>query len=86
MILPSDLLQPVELTFTNIAITIVCWEGRWLADGAGYTARIGLGVRQNHPVNIVWDNPNTREDDEVEAVLRAAAGHLILLYLLTYSP
>ncbi len=56
--------------------------GRW----AGCTARIGLGVQQNHPVNIVWDNPNTREDDEVEAVLRAAAGRLILLYLLTCSP
>ena len=32
------------------------------------------------------DNASTHQDDEVEAVLRAAAGRLILLYLPTYSP
>jgi transposase len=35
---------------------------------------------------VAWDNSNTHEDDEVEAVLRGAAGRLVLLYLPTYSP
>ena len=42
-----------------------------------------------HPHEIVyvaWDNAATHEDDEIEAVVRAAAGRLVLLYLPTYSP
>ena len=42
-----------------------------------------------HPeerVYVAWDNSGTHQDDEVEAVLRAAAGRLVLLYLPTYSP
>lgn len=42
-----------------------------------------------HPtgtIYVAWDNAGTHEDDEVEAVVRAAAGRLILLYLPTYSP
>ena len=42
-----------------------------------------------HPtgtIYIAWDNASTHEDDEVEAVVRSAAGHLVLLYLPTYSP
>jgi putative transposase len=42
-----------------------------------------------HPHEIVyvaWDNASTHEDDEIEAVVRAAAGRLVLLYLPTYSP
>jgi len=42
-----------------------------------------------HPDEIVyvaWDNSSTHEADEIEAVVRAAAGRLILLYLPTYSP
>ena len=42
-----------------------------------------------HPtgtVYVAWDNADTHEDDEVEAVVRAAAGRLVLLYLPTYSP
>ncbi len=35
---------------------------------------------------MAWDNANTHADDEVEAVVHAAAGRLILLYLPTYSP
>jgi putative transposase len=44
---------------------------------------------EKHPrgrVYVTWDNSNTHEDDEVEAVLRGAAGRLVLLYLPTYSP
>ncbi len=42
-----------------------------------------------HPrgtVYVAWDNASPREDDEVEAVLRGAAGRLVLLYPPTYSP
>lgn len=42
-----------------------------------------------HPrerVYVAWDNAGTHQDDEVEAVLRGAAGRLVLLYLPTYSP
>ena len=42
-----------------------------------------------HPsgtIFIAWDNANTHQNDEVEAVVRAAAGRLVLLYLPTYSP
>ena len=35
---------------------------------------------------MAWDNAGTHEGDEVEAVLRGAAGRLVLLYLPTYSP
>ena len=44
---------------------------------------------EKHPhetVYVAWDNANTHQDDEVEAVVRGAAGQLILLYLPTYSP
>lgn len=37
-------------------------------------------------IYVAWDNADTHEDDEVEAVVRAAAGRLVLLYLPTYSP
>ncbi len=37
-------------------------------------------------VYVAWDNASTHQDDEVEAVVRAAAGRLVLLYLPTYSP
>lgn len=42
-----------------------------------------------HPTGtlfVAWDNASTHEDDEIEAVVRAAAGRLVLLYLPTYSP
>jgi putative transposase len=44
---------------------------------------------ERHPketIYVAWDNVSTHEDEEVEAVVRAAAGHLVLLYLPTYSP
>jgi putative transposase len=42
-----------------------------------------------HPyetIYVAWDNVNTHQDDEVEAVVRSAAGRLVLMYLPTYSP
>lgn len=44
---------------------------------------------EKHPKEIVyvaWDNFSAHQDDEVEAVIREAAGRLVLLYLPTYSP
>jgi transposase len=42
-----------------------------------------------HPTGtlyVAWDHADTHADDDVEAVVRAAAGRLVLLYLPTYSP
>jgi putative transposase len=42
-----------------------------------------------HPtgtIYVAWDNADTHADDDVEAVVRTAAGRLVLLYLPTYSP
>ena len=38
------------------------------------------------PVYVAWDNASRHQDDEVAAVVRGAAGRLVLLYLPTYSP
>ena len=53
------------------------------------TAELLEALLEKHPtgrVYVAWDNAGTHEDDEVEAVLRGAAGRLVLLYLPTYSP
>jgi transposase len=42
-----------------------------------------------HPtgtIDVAWDHADTHVDEEIEAVVRAAAGRLILLYLPTDSP
>jgi putative transposase len=52
-------------------------------------AELLQAVVDRHPpgtIDIAWDNADTHFDDEVEAVVRAAAGRLVLLYLPTYSP
>lgn len=44
---------------------------------------------EKHPkekIYLAWDNANTHQDDEVEAVVRGASGRLVLLHLPTYSP
>ncbi|MGX9981649.1 transposase [Methylobacterium fujisawaense] len=46
-------------------------------------------ILEKHPTGtayIGWDNASTHEDDEVEAVSRAAAGRLVLFSLPTCSP
>ena len=45
-----------------------------------------MGKHSTGTIYVAWDNVSTHEDDEVEAVVRAAAGRLVLLYLPTYSP
>jgi putative transposase len=52
-------------------------------------AELLQALLDKHPtgtIYVAWDNVDTHEDDEVEEVVRAAAGRLILLYLPTYSP
>lgn len=52
-------------------------------------AELLQALLEKHPdqtIYVAWDNASTHEDDEVEAVVRGAAGRLILLYLPTYSP
>lgn len=52
-------------------------------------ARLLEALLAKHPtgtVYVAWDNAGTHQDDEVEDVVRAAAGRLVLLYLPTYSP
>jgi transposase len=42
-----------------------------------------------HPtgtIDVAWDHADTHADDEVEVVVRSAAGRVVLLYLPTYSP
>ena len=53
------------------------------------TAELLEALLKKHPtgrVYVAWDNADTHEDDEIEAVVRGAAGRLVLLYLPTYSP
>ncbi len=53
------------------------------------TAELLQALLDRHPsgtVYVAWDNASTHADDEIEAVVRAAAGRLVLLYLPTYSP
>lgn len=45
-----------------------------------------LQLHKNERVYVAWDNASTHQDEEVEAVLRGAAGRLVLLTLPTYSP
>jgi transposase len=52
-------------------------------------AEVLQALLDRHPtgaISVAWDNASTHEDDEVEAVVRGAAGRLVLLYLPTYSP
>lgn len=44
---------------------------------------------EKHPtgtISMAWDNANTHEDEDIDVVVQAAQGRLVLLYLPTYSP
>ena len=52
-------------------------------------AQLLTALLDRHPtgtIYVAWDNATTHEDDEVEEVVRSAAGRLVLLSLPTYSP
>ena len=64
------------------------WPGTCGSAGAGEPCPTGSrrGGRSTAGSGVGWDNASTHEDEEVEAVLRGAAGRLVLLHLPTYSP
>lgn len=45
-----------------------------------------LAMHPTGTIYVAWDNATTHDDEEIEVVVRGAAGRLILLYLPTYSP
>ena len=45
-----------------------------------------LAKHPQETIYVAWDNATTHMDDEIDAVVRGAAGRLILMYLPTYSP
>ena len=52
-------------------------------------AELLQALLEKHPTGtifVTWDNFICHQDAEVEAVVRSAAGRLVLLYLPTYSP
>ena len=52
-------------------------------------AELLQALLDKHPTGMIfvaWDNFTAHQDGEVEAVVRSAAGRLVLLYLPTYSP
>lgn len=52
-------------------------------------AELLTALLEKHPhetIYLVWDNASSHEDNEVETLVRAAAGRLVLLYLPTYAP
>ncbi len=52
-------------------------------------AELLQALLDKHPtgtVFVAWDNFTAHQEDEVEEVVRSAAGRLVLLYLPTYSP
>ena len=52
-------------------------------------AELLQALLDKHPtgtVFVAWDNFTAHQDDEVEELVRSAAGRLVLLYLPTYSP
>ena len=53
------------------------------------TAQLLEALVEKHPTGtmyVAWDNANTHADEEVDEVVQAAEGRLVLLYLPTYSP
>lgn len=51
-------------------------------------AQLLAALVEKHPtetIYVAWDNASMHEDEEVDAVVQATAGRLVLLYLPTYS-
>ncbi len=52
-------------------------------------AELLQALLDKHPTGtifVTWDNFSAHQEDEVDTVVRSAAGRLVLLYLPTYSP
>ncbi len=66
--------------------TVVLFERRKRRQEVAQLLEALLAKHPTGTVYVAWDNASTHEDDEVDDVVRAAAGRLVLLYLPTYSP
>ena len=66
--------------------TVVLFERRKRRQEVAQLLEALLAKHPMGTVYVAWDNASTHEDDEVDDVVRAAAGRLVLLYLPTYSP
>jgi transposase len=52
-------------------------------------AQLREALVEKHPIGtiyIAWDNVNTHQDEEMDAIVQAIGDRLVLLYLPTYSP
>jgi transposase len=70
----------------HIGETIVLFQRRKRRQEIAELLQALLDKHPTGTMYVAWDNADTHEDDEVEEVVRAAAGRLVLLYLPTYSP
>jgi transposase len=66
--------------------TVVLFERRKRRREVAQLLEALLAKHPTGTVYVAWDNASAHEDGEVEDVVRAAAGRLVLLYLPTYSP
>ena len=66
--------------------TVVVFRQRKRRQEVAELLQVLLDKHSHETIYVAWDNSSTHEDNEVEAVVCAAAGRLILLYLPTYSP
>jgi hypothetical protein len=46
--------------------------------------QVPVDKHEMRTIYTAWDNATTHEDDEMEVVVRGAAGRLVLLYVPTY--
>jgi putative transposase len=66
--------------------TVVLFERRKRREEIATLLEALVAKHPTGTIYVAWDNADTHADQEIEAVVRAAAGRLVLLYLPTYSP
>jgi len=66
--------------------TVVLFRRRKRRREIAELLQVLLAKHSTGTIYVSWDNADTHQDNEVEAVVRGAAGRLVLLYLPTYSP
>ena len=66
--------------------TVVLFERRKRREEIATLLEALVAKHPTGTISVAWDNADTHADQAIEAVVRAAAGRLVLLYLPTYSP
>ncbi len=66
--------------------TVVLFERRKRREEIAALLEALVAKHPTGTIYVAWDNADTHADQEIEEVVRAAAGRLVLLYLPTYSP